>query len=117
MLESEQIRFQAQTTRDTALLVRLLADNLVYIHSNALVERKADFLRSVSGGGIRYLSIRKMEDSAVSQWGKTAVSHGLVEVKGLYQGNEFDMTLRFTSVYRREKGRWKLYSWQSTRVP
>ncbi len=111
------MRFEAQVLRDTASLARLLSEDLIYVHSNALVESKTDFLRSVGGGGIRYLEIRKLEGGTVSVWGKTALSQGIVEVKGLYQGNEFQMALRYTSIYRKEKGIWRLYSWQSTRIP
>lgn len=115
--ESERMRFEAQVARDTATLARLLANDLVYIHSNALVETKTDFIRSVGGGGIRYLGLRKTEPGMTQVWGKTAISQGIVEVKGLYQGNTFDMSLRFTSVYRKTKGIWILHAWQSTRIP
>ena len=117
VFESEQMRFQAQVARDTAALERLLADDLVYVHSNALVEDKAAFIHSVGGGGIRYLAMEKTESLPLQTWGKVALCRGIVKVKGALQGNAFDMTLRFTSVYRKEKGIWKLISWQSTRVP
>lgn len=115
--ESEQLRFDAQVSQDTAALHRLLANDLVYIHSNALVESKADFIRSVGGGGIRYLSMQKVKADPVRQWGKTAVAVGVVAVRGLYQGSEFAMQLRYTSIYRKTGGNWQLCSWQSTRLP
>lgn len=115
--ESEQFRFNAQITQDTAALHRLLTDDLVYIHSNALVETKTDFIRSVGGGGIRYLAMSSTSPAEIRQWGKTAVAVGIVSVRGLYQGTEFEMRLRYTSVYRKNKGIWQLSSWQSTRLP
>lgn len=115
--QSEQMRFSAQIHQDTVALHRLLANDLAYIHSNALVETKSDFIRSVGGGGIRYLAMQKTETGPVRQWGKTATAIGIVDVKGLYQGKEFDMRLRYTSVYRKSKGIWQLSSWQSTRLP
>ena len=111
------MRFSAQISRDTAALYRLLADDLVYIHSNALVETKTDFIRSVGGGGIRYLAMKKTETGPIRQWKKTAVAIGIVDVRGLYQGKEFEMRLKYTSVYRKNKGVWQLSSWQSTRLP
>jgi hypothetical protein len=115
--QSESMRFLAQISQDTAALHRLLADDLVYIHSNALVETKTDFIRSVGGGGIRYLAMQKTETGPIRQWEKTAVAIGIVDVRGLYQGKEFEMRLRYTSVYRKLKGIWQLSSWQSTRLP
>ena len=114
--ESEYMRFRAQISRDTALLSGLVANDLMYIHSNALVETKAGFLHTVGGGAIQYLSMEKTESDAIRAWGKTGLSRGVVKVSGIFQGAAFDMTLRFTSVYRKEKGTWKLFSWQSTRV-
>jgi hypothetical protein len=112
---SEAMRFQAQVSRDTALLADLLSDDLVYIHSNALVETKADFIRSVAGGGIRYLTMQAEGEPVIRQWGKSAISNGIVLVNGMYQGTEFDIRLHYTAVYRKEKGIWKLCSWQSTK--
>lgn len=115
--QSESMRFSAQISQDTTALHRLLSDNLIYIHSNALVETKPDFIRSVGGGGIRYLAMSSVSPAEIRQWGKTAVAVGIVNVRGLYQGVAFDMRLRYTSVYRKHKGIWQLSSWQSTRVP
>ena len=115
--QSESMRFSAQISQDTAALHRLLANDLVYIHSNALVESKSDFIHSVGGGGIRYLGMQRTSPSEIRQWGKTAVAVGMVGVQGLYQGKEFEMRLLFTSVYRKHKGIWQLSSWQSTRLP
>ena len=49
---------------------------------------------------------------------KTAVANGIIRVKGLYQGNFFDVQLGYTDVYVKIKGKWKLVAWQSgkTRV-
>jgi ketosteroid isomerase-like protein len=88
--------------------------DLIYVHSNALREGRADFIRSVSSGKIRYLSFerKKME---VEQWRKTAIVNGEVLVKGQYNGNAFDLNLRYLAVYRKVKKNWILYRWQSTK--
>jgi ketosteroid isomerase-like protein len=114
---SEQNRFEAQVTKDTVLLEKLLDDDLVYVHSNALVESKADFLNSIGGGGIQYLEMGKMSGEPVRRWGKTALMTGLIAVKGIYRQSPFEVQLRYTSVYRKDKGLWKLVSWQSTKIP
>jgi len=113
--ESETMRFQAQVSRDTVALADLLSDDLVYIHSNALIETKADFIRSVSGGGIRYMAMQAEGEPVIRQWGRTAISNGIVVVSGIYQGAKFDIRLHYTAVYRKEKSIWKLCSWQSTK--
>lgn len=109
------MRFQAQVSRDTVALADLLSDDLVYIHSNALIGTKADFIRSVSSGGIRYLAMQAEGEPVIRQWGRTAISNGIVVVSGIYQGAKFDIRLHYTAVYRKEKSIWKLCSWQSTK--
>jgi ketosteroid isomerase-like protein len=114
---SEQSRFEAQINRDTLALERLLSKDLVYVHSNALMETKADFLHSISGGGIQYLEMRKLNGDPVRRWGRTALLSGVIAVRGNFRDSPFDVQLRYTSVYRKERGVWKLVSWQSTRIP
>jgi ketosteroid isomerase-like protein len=113
---SEDQRFAAIVQRDTVQLSRLLHDDLVYVHSNALLETKRDFIHSVQSGKIVYQSFNrtKME---VAQKGKTAIVNGEVNAKGLLNGNPFDVNLRYLAVYRKRKGQWSLYRWQSVRIP
>jgi ketosteroid isomerase-like protein len=114
---AEQRRFEAQIARDTAALAELLSDKLVYVHSNALQESKADFIRSVGSGGIRYLSMEKIAERDYVKSGHFVFITGIVAVSGLYQGTPFSMTLRYSSYYRKEAGEWRLYYWQSTKIP
>lgn len=114
---SEKNRFEAQISRDTMALDNLLSDDLRYVHSNALVETKADFIHSVAGGGIEYLEMRKLSGEPLRRWGKTAFLGGVVAVKGNFKDTPFDVRLRYGSVYRKERGTWKLVTWQSTRIP
>lgn len=116
ILSSEAQRFKAQVEQDTDALQLLLHDDLYYLHSNGLTESKADFISSVQSGKITYQEMYPVE-SRLRRFGKTAVVTGLVQVKGLYQGQSFDIGLYYTSIYRKERGRWQLLNWQSTRKP
>lgn len=104
------------TKADTQALKQLLADDLVYIHSNALKETKADHLRSIGTGKIVY---QQMDREAVSVrvYGKTALSSGTIKVKGILNGNPFELRMLYTAVYRKNKKGWQLVNWQSTRLP
>jgi len=115
--QSEKLRFEAQLARDTIMLQKLLSEDLVYVHSNALLENKSDFMRSVAGGGIEYLELRKLSGDPVRRWGRTAGVNGVVAVRGNFRQAPFEVELRYTSLYRRQGGIWKLVSWQSTRIP
>ena len=80
------------------------------------METKADFIASVNSGKITYQEMSPVQQS-LRRFGKTAVITGLVQVRGLYQGQAFDIELYYTSIYRKERGNWLLINWQSTRKP
>ena len=48
VLNAESARFEAMIRRDTVQLRQVLSDDLVYIHSNGLVETKMEHISSIS---------------------------------------------------------------------
>jgi ketosteroid isomerase-like protein len=116
VLAVELQRFQAMTQRDTSALRNMLADDLCYIHSNALVENKAQHLAAIAKGSLVYQNMQR-EQVQTRLYKKIALTNGIVLVKGLLNGTAFDLKLRYTATYRKKKGRWLLANWQSTRIP
>lgn len=116
VLADENRRFDAMTRSDTAALRGLLHDDLVYIHSNALIENKAQHLTAIAAGRLVYQKMTP-ENVKVRRYGKTALTNGTVQVKGLLNGTPFELHLTYTAIYRKKRGHWQLLSWQSTRVP
>jgi ketosteroid isomerase-like protein len=116
ILAVQQVRFNAMTGKDTLALRDLLTDDMMYIHSNAMVESKSQHLEAIISGKVIY---EKMvpEATKVRHYGKIAIANGKVNVKGQLNGNTFEIVLLYTAVYRKDKGNWKLASWQSARVP
>lgn len=115
--ESEDMRFKAQVEKDTVLLRKILSDDLVYTHSNALTETKSDFIHSITSGNITYQAMQPEEGRSIRIFGKAGISNGIVQAKGLLNGNPFDIRLRYTAVYIKKRSVWMLASWQSTRIP
>ncbi len=113
---SEQSRFEAQLRRDTAALRILLANELTYFHSNGLAETKNEFIQSVGSGKIRYSSMERVGETQLRTYGNTTIITGTVAAKGQINGKDFDIALRYTSVYRKFKRAWQLVAWQSTKV-
>ncbi|MFN7120168.1 MAG: nuclear transport factor 2 family protein [Saprospiraceae bacterium] len=116
ILESEDARFRAQMQRDTVALQQLLTDDLLYIHSNALVETKTAFINSISNNKIIYEVVQREGSAQIRTYGKTGISNGIVLAKGVNNGTPFDIRIRYTAVYHKQKGAWRLASWQSTRM-
>ena len=116
VLDAEQRRFEAMMHKDTVALRDMLAEDLVYMHSNALTENKKEHLSAIASGRLVYEKMTR-EQARVRRYGKTALSNGIVNVKGIVKGATFELRLAYTAVYRKKGGKWRLVNWQSTKLP
>ena len=114
VLATESRRFEAMTKADTVALRTMLAEELVYIHSNALKENKLQHLAAIASGKLVYQKMERLE-AHVRFYGKTALVNGLVKVQGVLNGNAFEIRLLYLAVYRKKQGNWLLVHWQSTK--
>ncbi len=108
-------RFRAIINRDSIQLDAVLADDVIIIHSNGLVETKKEHIHNIISGKIIYSKMDLKEMVSKKYW-KTQINNGVVNVKGKYDGKDFEILLRFTEVYGRRNGKWLLTNWQSTKV-
>ena len=111
----ERQRFEAMTRKDAGFLEKALANDLTYGHSNGLLETKAEHLANIQAGNIVYRSMEAQE-MQVRLYRKTAVVNGVVKVAGSLKGKDFELKLRYTDVYVKKRGKWKLAAWQSVRL-
>lgn len=114
VLAAELRRFEAMAKADTAALRPMLADDLVYVHSNALKENKLEHLSAISTKKLVYQKMDRQE-AGVRIYGKTALVNGLVNVRGVLNGNPFEVRLLYLAAYRKKRGAWVLIHWQSTK--
>ncbi len=116
VLQDELRRFDAMTRRDTVELSRWLSEDLLYRHSNGLLEDKRKHLEAIASGALVYE--RMTRDSAqVQRYGRTAIVNGIAHVQGRLQQIPFEVRLSYLAVYRKKGVRWQLLRWQSTRLP
>jgi ketosteroid isomerase-like protein len=113
---AELARFKAQTTGDLTALDALLGDDLVYTHSNALVDSKASYVESMRSGALKYQTIEPRE-MKVRVYGTTAVITAAARITAISRGQPVDNQLRYTDVWVLRDGRWQMVGWQSTRLP
>ncbi|MCF8248154.1 MAG: nuclear transport factor 2 family protein [Saprospiraceae bacterium] len=111
----ERQRFEAMTTKNLAFLENVLTDDLTYTHSNGLVEDKTTHLENIRTGKLQYRSIQP-EEMKLSIHRRTAVGTGIVNVTGVLNEKEFSIRLRYTDVYMKKKGKWRLAAWQSLKL-
>lgn len=112
----ERRRFDAQIAKDTAALADILADDLIYTHSNGHQDGKASYLASVASGQSRYdhvdlesLTVRPYADD------RTAVVNGQVRIN-LGPGADGQpqlIRIKYAVVYVRQSEGWRMVLWHA----
>src|SRR3546814_1628154 len=90
------------TNNDVDALQLLLADDLHYVHSNGVVEGKAEFLRKITSGERRFRSFRGVERNARREGGFTFV-FGDAEVQVDRAAGFLKNRIPYTAIYRNDR--------------
>ncbi|HEY8548716.1 MAG TPA: nuclear transport factor 2 family protein [Vicinamibacterales bacterium] len=109
-------RLEAMTKNDLEALGSLLADDLIYAHSNGARDGKAAYLESLRSGKTRYKVISP-ELTNVRLFGDIAVIDGRAKMIVETDGKPQDMTLSYLDVWAKRAGKWQMIAWQSARMP
>jgi uncharacterized protein (TIGR02246 family) len=112
----DAMRVRTLVQNDLKQLATLLADDLVYVHADGVVESKSEFLERLRSGSLRYRAIEPA-DVRVRMYGNTAIVTGRSQMAVTNAGVDREFAVRFTAVYAARDGRWQLASWQTTRIP
>jgi hypothetical protein len=94
----------------------LLAPELTYIHTDGVLESKAEFLATLKQGRVRYQAIEP-DHLKVRLYGNAGVVTGRARMQVKAGTEELRFTILFTAVYQHEGMRWVLAAWQATRLP
>ena len=112
ILELDDQRFKATIAADAATMEALFADELVYTHSNGLVDTKRSYIDAVVSKKFAYQDIRRF-DQQVTIHGDSALIIGRAEID--VSGRS--LNLRFLTVWVNQAGTWRFAGWQSTPIP
>lgn len=115
-LAAEDARYAAQTGDDFDALQRLIGNDLVYIHSSAVVDTKASYIESQKSGAVKYRVMRR-SDTRVRTYGCVAIITGLGNFDVTVKGQDMAVEIRFHSVWAKRDQGLEFVSWQATRTP
>jgi ketosteroid isomerase-like protein len=115
VLKADDRRFEAMRREDWAGLDAALADDLVYVHSTARRESKAEHVANLRAGKPHYRGIAPRERE-VRVNGNVGVVNGVSEMHVERDGKETRFTVRYLAVYARTGEQWRMIAWQSTRM-
>lgn len=112
----EEQRYKAMLQNDFPTLEKLMADDVVYVHSSGAVDDKQSFVATLRSGSLRYKKFSP-EDTRVRIAGNLAVVTGNSAVEVDRDGKPQSFRVRFTAVYEKSGAGWRLSAWQTTRLP
>src|SRR5215471_9378735 len=118
VLACDESFFTALLAADHDRLGTILADDFVIIDVlSGQVARREELLGAISSGQLRFTEVtRYAEDRSVRLRASAAVVGGRTRMVLCYQGDEVTAHSRYTHVYTRDSGRWRLISAQGTPV-
>lgn len=113
VLATESQWVQAMLHRDQATLGKLLGDDLLYTHSSAKTETKADILQVMATNSLTYTGIT-FTDTRVRQYGATVVVSHNATITTAQTGVAH---LYVVHVWVKQHGQWQLVQRQATKLP
>jgi ketosteroid isomerase-like protein len=116
VLRADDRRFDAMRKQDWGALDASLADDLVYVHSTARVESKAEHIGNLKAGKPNYRGIAP-RDRKARVVGGVGIVNGVSEMHVENAGKEQRFTVRYLAVYAKGGDGWRMTAWQSTKVP
>jgi uncharacterized protein (TIGR02246 family) len=100
-------RIQAQIHADAAALDRIYADDFIGVGPSGTVRTKPQVISDFTSGNLKFQSITT-DDVQVRVYGNTAVETGRSTMNGQDKGKAVPRDNRFTRVWVKQQGRWRL---------
>ena len=100
-------RIQAQIHADVAALKRIYADDFIGVGPSGTVRTKPQVISDFTSGDLRFQSITT-DDVRVRLYGNAAVETGHSTMDGQDKGKAVPHDTRFTRVWIKQQGRWRL---------
>lgn len=115
ILKLEGERSQALEKGDIAALDRILAPDYVYVNVFGELNAKAERLSTTQSGVSKHETLTE-DDFRVHVYGDTVILTGRASGVVDYKGKVNDKVRRFTNVYMKLNGQWRLVSHQATTI-
>jgi hypothetical protein len=100
-------RIQAQIHADAAALERIYADDFIGVGPSGTVRTKPQVISDFTSGNLKFQSIT-IDDVRVRVYENAAVETGRSTMDGEDKGKAVPHDTRFTRVWVRQQGRWRL---------
>lgn len=95
-----------------ARLLEMSADDMSFGHANGVVQTKVEFVKTVVDKVEVFHSI-KLYDHSIRVSGDLAIARHTFDADVFFQGKDQNFLLSIVQVWRKEDGRWRLFTRQS----
>ena len=117
VLRAEQDLYRAMVADDRAALRRILAPDVVYVHSTAVAESRDEYLAGIADGLYEYETVTS-RDTRVRIHGEVALVDGICDMRvGAKGGPAVLIHLLFVLAWARDGGQWQLVHRHAVRMP
>jgi len=113
----EDRRFQAMIDSDFNTLEELLGDELIYTHSTAQSDTRAEYIALCKKGVFKYLKIERPVENMQVYGDDTVIVTGHTKMDAIIEGSPKLLNSRYTNVWRKGAKGWQMVVWQSTPIP
>lgn len=104
----------AVVSKDRATLEKLVAEEVTYSHSSAMMENKKQMIDAMLSPDMQYHSL-DMEGTTYRIYGNTALVQTKMTVNNTQKGEKKSMPLSVLMVWVKKNGTWQIVARQSTR--
>lgn len=111
----EQQLQQAELNANTTAIANLLSDDYLGIDGDGSLVTKADTLVGFKDGSVHFTALNT-SDRKIRVYGATVVVVSRAHVIGMHNGKSIDGHYRYTRVYHRSNGVWKVVSFEASRI-
>jgi hypothetical protein len=117
VIRLEKRRFIAMVNKDTSFLKNILADDLLYIHTDGHEDGKQSFINAIANKDLDYKQM-DLKDLTSRIYKSTVILSGNMHI--LVYSKKVDKTLdlniHYMDVYQKRHNKWQLVSWQSSKL-
>ena len=106
---------QAQLDNNVSVIDHLLAEDYVGISANGTIETKQQVLAMRKAGTMHFTQL-DLTDVKIRIFGDTAVVTSRADLQGTNGERDISGKYRYTRVYNRRLGQWKIVSFEASRI-
>lgn len=115
LMRTEQALLDSLLKGDSAPFETTMADSFVFIAPDGTTQQRDEWLADLTNGNLKIASSTN-DDMSVRLYGDAAVVTYRSTDKGTYKGTDISGQYRWTDVFIKQRGQWRIVSTQGTPI-